>query len=244
MVNAMRMRKKKNLGGRMERVSDLMIRTPDQMRGNWHTLSGEHEIRLEIGCGKGKFICDTAAAHPELFFVAIEKIPDVLVMAMEKADRAEVKNVAFMCGDASLLANYFAPGEISLIYLNFSDPWPSNRHRSRRLTSEGFLRIYSGLLAGKGAVHFKTDNRDLFEFSVKEFTRCGWPLKNVTRDLHGILNHGGISDIESIRLEITEGEGGAVTEYEQRFTAMGVPINRLEALTPPHSEPERPSVTG
>lgn len=225
----MRMRKKKNLSERMEQVSKLRIDAPAELRGKWQTRSGGREIRLEIGCGKGKFICDTAAAHPELFFVAIEKIPDVLVMAMEKADIAMLENVVFVCGDAGLLDDYFEPGEISLIYLNFSDPWPSNRHRSRRLTSEGFLEIYNRLLSENGTVHFKTDNSGLFEFSVGEFTRCGWTLKNVTRDLHGIKESIRPDESDAPTLLNFSGAGGAVTEYEQRFSSMGVPINRLEA---------------
>jgi tRNA (guanine-N7-)-methyltransferase len=227
----MRMRKKKNLTDRMERVSEFLIEAPASMQGKWRELSGSRPVQLEIGCGKGKFVCDTASEYTDLFLVALEKIPDVLVMAMEKADKACLENVRFIRGDAGLLGNYFAQGEVERIYLNFSDPWPANRHKTRRLTSEGYLKIYKGLLAKGGSVFFKTDNRDLFEFSVKEFVRCGWTLKNVTRDLHDSAadKEAGRSPAVPSSAAAVQGPGGAVTEYEQRFVSMGMPINRLEA---------------
>jgi len=213
----MRMRKKKHLNDRMALVSSFLIGEPSDMAGKWAQISGGRPLHLEIGCGKGKFICETAALNPDIFYIALEKIPDVLVMAMEKADKAALENVRFIRGDAGLLRSYFACREAERIYLNFSDPWPSNRHRERRLTAEGYLRIYADILSESGSIFFKTDNSGLFEFSVREFTRCGWILKNVTRDLHGLAG-GGFNPA-----------GGAVTEYEQRFSSMGVPINRLEA---------------
>jgi len=213
----MRMRKKKHLNERMERVASFLIGNPSEMSGKWAQISGGRPLHLEIGCGKGKFICETAASNPDIFFIALEKVPDVLVMAMEKAGMEGLENVRFLRGDAGLLRAYFSPGEVERIYLNFSDPWPSNRHRDRRLTSEGFLRIYADILSDGGSIFFKTDNSALFEFSVKEFNRCGWILRNVTRDLHGGWE-GGFNPA-----------GGAVTEYERRFHSMGIPINRLEA---------------
>lgn len=202
----------------MERVSSLRIDAPAEMPGRWGQLSKGRPVRLEIGCGKGRFICDTAEQSPGVFFAALEKITDVLVMALEKALDRGLENVRFLRGDAGQLGEWFAQGEVDRIYLNFSDPWPANRHKARRLTAEGFLSIYRRILSPQGSIHFKTDNRDLFEFSVKEFTRCGWSLQNVTRDLHGEGAEPGI--------------GGAVTEYEQRFMELGVPILRLEAYPP------------
>lgn len=215
----MRMRKKKNLGARLARVSDWLIPNPAALRGAWSTLSGGKPVRVEIGAGKGKFICESALQEPDCFFLGIELVPDVLVMAVEKAAGLGLPNVRFIHGDAAKLPEFFAPGEISRIYLNFSDPWPQNRHRPRRLTHEGFLNHYQALLPGGGAVYFKTDNRDLFDFSVKEFIRCGWTLKNITYDLHAEKNPDAAA-------------GGPVTEYEERFSAAGVPINRLEAYPP------------
>lgn len=211
------MRKKKHLSERMERVSPLLIDDPQEHAGRWREVSGGRPVHLEIGCGKGRFICETASAAPDIFFVALEKVPDVLVMAMEKAAEAGLTNVRFIRCDAGELTRCFEKGEVGRIYLNFSDPWPSNRHRSRRLTSEGFLNIYRSILSDGGAIFFKTDNSGLFEFSVREFARCGFVLKNITRDLHAGTKSG------------FNPEGGAVTEYEERFHSLGVPIGRLEA---------------
>ncbi len=210
----MRIRKKKNLDARIERVSELLIVNPSEFRGNWHKISNGNPLHIEIGCGKGKFICETSASNPDIFYIAIEKIPDVLVMAMEKALQCSARNVKFLNIDAELLTQFFAPSEVDRIYLNFSDPWPSNRHKHRRLTSEGFLSAYREILSDQGALFFKTDNRPLFDFSLFEFEKCGWKLKNVTFDLHGGDN---------------PGAGGAMTEYEERFMGLGTPINRLEA---------------
>lgn len=213
----MRLRKKKNLNKRMEKVSSYLVADPSGLAGKWGLFSGGKPIRLEIGCGKGKFICETALADPDIFHVALEKVPDVLVMAMEKAAAAGIGNIRFICANASKLSNFFSEGEVERIYLNFSDPWPSNRHRKRRLTSENFLDIYRRILSPEGSIFLKTDNSDFFDFSVNELTRCGFTLKNVTRDLHADAGTG------------FNPEGGAVSEYEERFHSSGIPIHRLEA---------------
>ncbi|MGI6577670.1 MAG: tRNA (guanosine(46)-N7)-methyltransferase TrmB [Eubacteriales bacterium] len=237
----MRMRKKKNLTQRMERVKSLLVEDPEKISGSWDSLSSKRPIHLEIGCGKGKFITETAAADPDNFFVGLEKVADVLVMAMEKVSQTNLSNVLFIRGDANMLENYFSPGEVAKIYLNFSDPWPAKRHQKRRLTSEGFLSIYRKILAKDGIVCLKTDNRGLFEFSIEELKRCGWRIENITFDLHGSNQQDSkpqeqtdINSVESPKAyqPIFNPAGGAVTEYEQRFASMGIPICRLEAFPP------------
>ena len=208
----MRMRKKKNLPARLERVSGYIIAFPAENRGRWHEFSGGRPIHLEIGCGKGRFICETAKENPDVFFIAFEKISNVLITALERAAAEELDNLRFINRDAAILPEYFDKNEVSRIYLNFSDPWPAARHTKRRLTSEGFLKIYRSILKPEGNIYFKTDNSALFEFSITEFERCGWLLSEVTRDLHG----DGL-------------DGGVMTEYEERFCSMGIPIKRLVA---------------
>lgn len=205
----MRMRKKKNLTPRMERCARLLITDPAEHRGNWRALlPGAAELRLELGCGKGRFTCETAAAHPDILFVAVERVPDAMIIAMERAMAAGLNNVFFVDGDASKLSEYFAPDEVDLIYINFCDPWPSNRHARRRLTGEEFLRSYRSVLRHGGEVHFKTDNADLFEYSIFQFPKAGYALDEVTRNLHA----GGIR--------------GVMTDYEEKFHNLGTPINR------------------
>lgn len=207
--NAMRMRKKKNLAARMERCARLLVSDPAARRGDWRGLMpGAAGLRLEIGCGKGRFTCETAAAHPDTLFVAVERVPDAMIIAMERAAAMGLQNVFFVDGDAARLADYFAPDEIDLIYINFCDPWPSHKHARRRLTAEGFLRAYRGVLRRGGQVHFKTDNADLFEFSLFQFPKAGYALSEVTRNLH------------------QNGVTGVMTDYEEKFHLLGIPINR------------------
>ncbi len=211
----MRMRKKPNLGPRMEACADWLLQNPEEYRGIWHEkLTGGRPLYLEIGCGKGRFAVETAKLEPEHFIVGLEIVPDALVMAMESALRDDVQNVRFIHGNADECAAFFEPGEVERIYLNFSDPWPSNRHRHRRLTSEGFLRIYRQILGPGGQIFQKTDNAPFFEYSLLRFTMDGWNISSVTRDLHSI------------------GGGGVMTEYEEKFSSQGVPICRLEARLP------------
>ncbi len=205
----MRMRKKKNLTPRMERCARLLPDDPAGRRGAWRDLQpGASGLRVELGCGKGRFTCETAAAHPDILFVAVERVPDAMVIAMERAVAAGLQNVFFIDGDVSRLAEYFAPGEVDLIYINFCDQWPSRRHARRRLTSEGFLRGYRTVLRAGGQIRFKTDNSDLFEYSLLQFPKAGYALSEVTRDLHA----GGVR--------------GVMTDYEEKFHSEGIPINR------------------
>ena len=204
----MRMRKKKNLAPRMEACGALLVAGPEAERGRWRERKpGAVRLCIELGCGKGRFTAGTAAAHPENLYVAVERVPDAMVIAMERCGALGLTNVCFIDGDAAALERYFAPGEVDLIYINFCDPWPSVKHSRRRLTHEGFLRGYRKVLADGGQIHFKTDNRDLFEWSLFQFPKAGFTLSEVTRDLH----KGGVR--------------GVMTDYEEKFHAMGTPIH-------------------
>ena len=208
----MRMRKKKNLIPRMERCAAVQITDGFARRGRWRELMPQaRELRVELGCGKGRFTVETALANPDVMFVAIERVPDALVMAMERAVAAEVKNLWFVVGDASNLPEYFSPCEVDLIYINFCDPWPPKRQAKRRLTHRNFLNLYRRVLRQGGAVHFKTDNAPLFAFALEEFPAAGYRLSEVTDDLHG------------------QGPRGVMTDYEQKFYESGIPIHRCVA---------------
>lgn len=208
----MRMRKKKNLIPRMEACAGLWIKDPAERRGNWRALMPQTDrLRLELGCGKGRFTAQTAAAHPQDLYVAVERVPDAMVIAMERCRELGLTNVFFIDGDAAALGDCFAPDEVDLIYINFCDPWPSLKHARRRLTHQNFLRGYREILKEEGEIHFKTDNRDLFEWSLFQFPKAGFALSEITRDLHA------------------EGVRGIMTDYEDKFHSLGVPINRCVA---------------
>lgn len=209
-----RMRRKKNLVPRMERCSSYQILPPFPAPGSWRTAFGaaaDATLALEIGCGKGGFAVRTAQADPSCCLIAMDRVNEALVVGMERAASEQVQNLRFLSGDCAMLSELFAPGEVDIIYLNFSDPWPSKRHAKRRLTYRTFLEIYRKLLADDGVLYFKTDNRDLFEFSLEEFSGNGFLLDGVTYDLHA-------TDLPNIP-----------TEYEEKFAAAGMPIHRLAA---------------
>ncbi len=209
----MRMRKKKNCSARMERCADIWIKNPQEYKGGWHLRFGnDNPIHIEIGCGKGNFIVGMAKMYPDVNFIAIEKVEDVMVMAMEKAKDAELTNVLFMDMDAEKIAEVFTKGEVRRIYLNFSDPWKKNKQAKRRLTHKRFLDRYKEILPQGDYIWFKTDNKALFDFSLNSFAQENYKLENISLDLH---NSGF--------------EGNVMTEYEQRFSEMGMPIYRLEA---------------
>lgn len=210
----MRMRKKKNCAARMERCAALHIREPERYKGVWHSVFGNNNpIHIEIGCGKGAFVTGMALMHPDINFIAIEKVEDVIVMAMEKAQAAELNNVRFMDIDADRIESFFDKGEISRIYLNFSDPWKKNKQAKRRLTHKYFLDRYKNVLTEGDYIWFKTDNKNLFEFSLNSFAQENFKLENITLDLHN-----------------SRFEGNVITEYEQKFIDLGQPIYRLEAV--------------
>ncbi len=209
----MRMRKKKNLVPRMERCAGVQVMDPASLKGRWRSLMPQAvQLRVELGCGKGRFTVDTAQAHPDMLFIAIERVPDALVVAMERAVELGLENVRFVVGDASELTGYFAPGEADLIYINFCDPWPPKRQAKRRLTHRGFLDLYRQVLSPGGEIHFKTDNAPLFAFSLEEFAAAGYALREVTDDLH------------------KDGPQGVMTDYERKFHQEGIPIHRCVAV--------------
>lgn len=195
----------------------LSIGWPENCRGCWQDIfaRGERPLWVELGTGKGQFIAGLAAQHEDVNIIGIELQRGVLYYAGQKVAAAELANVRLVEGDISELLDVFAPGEVDRFYLNFCDPWPKARHAKRRLTHRGFLEKYATLLAPQGEIHFKTDNHDLFYFSIEEFQALGWTLRDVTNDLHQN------EPAENVR-----------TEYEQKFSAKGQPIYRLVAVVP------------
>jgi tRNA (guanine-N7-)-methyltransferase len=211
-IKYMRMRKKPNMPQRTARCAAVHIADPEVYRGVWlQKIHGYGALHLEIGCGKGTFTTETAAAAPDTLFVAIEKVPEALIIAMERAVRRDMTNIRFVETDAALLGSIFGPEEVERIYINFCDPWPRSGHKKRRLTHGKFLSLYKELLKPGGEIHFKTDNGDLFDFSLAEFTANGFELCDVTRDLH------------------ENGPAGVMTDYETKFFEQGVSINRCVA---------------
>ena len=208
----MRMRKKPNLLPRMERASAVLTAEPEQYRGRWlEAFPGFTALQLELGCGKGGFTCAAAAAMPETLLVAVEKVPDAMVVAMERAVEAGLRNVRFLDIDAVRLPELFAPGEVERIYVNFCDPWPKKKQFKRRLTAPGFLALYRQVLRPGGEIWFKTDNQPLFDWSLETLAEAGFRLSEVTRDLHA------------------DGPVGIMTDYEKKFYGEGKPICRLVA---------------
>ena len=223
----MRMRKKKNLIPRMDRCAAQLIRDPYEHQGRWRELMPQaRELRVELGCGKGRFTQGTAAAEPDVLFIAIEMVPDAMVVAMERCVNAGLTNVFFVDANADQLPQFFTPGEVDRIYVNFCDPWPSKRHAKRRLTHRDFLLRYRQVLRDGGEIHFKTDNVGLFAFSVTEFPFGGFTPTQVTHDLH------------------KDGICGIMTDYEEKFHNQGTKINRCVAvkteLPPQPAAPEQP----
>ena len=209
----MRVHKKKHGAERLEACGSIVINDLRKEGNNSRKLFGNDKpLRIEIGCGKGDFIVGTAAKEPDVNFLAIERVSDVLVTAAEKVRESGLSNVRVCCVDAKELTEIFEKGSIDRIYLNFSDPWPKSRHEKRRLTYRTFLAIYKEILKPGGAIYFKTDNRGLFDFSLEEFEAFGIRMEKLTFDLH---------NSEYM-------DGNVMTEYEKRFSSMGVPINRVE----------------
>ncbi len=195
-------------------VNPHVIQEPQEYRGHMKELFGNsNPLRIEVGMGKGQFITSLAAQNPQVNYIGIEKYSSVLIRAIEKQEQLQLPNLRFIRMDAELLPEVFAPGEVDRIYLNFSDPWPKDRHAKRRLTSPAFLARYREILAPDGQVEFKTDNEALFDFSLESVKESGWQLLMETRDLH----------------HSPYAEGNIMTEYESKFSAMGNPIFKLEA---------------
>ncbi len=207
----MRVRKKKNCDIRLEKSGSLWIREPELLKNRWHEEFGNNNpIHIEIGCGKGQFICEMAKKYPDIDFVAIEVVKDVMVIAMEKAEPLGLDNLRFIIGDAAKLCDYFDKGEAERIYLNFSDPWKKNKQAKRRLTHKNFLDVYKKVLKSGDMICFKTDNQKLFEFSLNSFAAENYKMSDITFDLH----NSGMED-------------NVMTEYETRFAEAGMPIYRV-----------------
>ena len=178
--------------------------------GTWKVIFGnDHPIHIEIGMGKGKFIHTMAKVHPEINYVGIEKYSSVLLRAIQKMEQEELPNLKFLRMDAENITTVFGSREVDKIYLNFSDPWPKDRHAKRRLPSREFLARYDVILKPEGRLEFKTDNRELFDFAVEELEPAGWKPEMLTYDLH--------SDEKLM-------DGNVMTEYEEKFSGMGNPI--------------------
>lgn len=194
--------------------SSYVIQDGKTVRGAWKQAFGnDHPIHIEVGMGKGRFITQLAFDHPEINYVGIERYSSVLLRALEKRETmTELQNLFFMCIDARELPEIFGENEVERIYLNFSDPWPKDRHAKRRLPSREFLSRYDKILVPEGTVEFKTDNRGLFDFALEEVKPAGWNLDACTFDLH----HDAVLS-----------EGNVMTEYEEKFSALGNPIHKM-----------------
>lgn len=219
----MRMRRKKNLDSRLAECDNLFEIITDELNFTEAVKKKEYldfekifgnsnPIVIEVGCGKGQFACEYAKANPEQNVIAVEKYGNVIVNACEKAQSMGLQNLFFIKGNAEYLTKYIPDSTAQRIFLNFSCPFPKNKYAAHRLTHKRFLDIYRQLLAPGGEIHQKTDNMHFFEFSIQEFSENGFALKNISLDLHS----SGIED-------------NIVTEYEERFSSMGMPIYRLEA---------------
>ena len=195
-------------------VSEYTASDPAGLRGHWaEQFPGCSDIFVEIGCGKGRFLAEMAQLHPGSAFIGLERISSVLVKAVEKQEALQLPNLMLVLYNANDLLDVFAEGEVDGIFLNFSDPWPKNRHEKRRLTAPGFLASYRQVLKPGGCVTFKTDNEDLFSWSRATFEQCGWDLLAVSEDLH----HSEFA------------EGNVMTEYEEKFSSAGKKIFMLKA---------------
>lgn len=208
----------RNIPGADEIVSQsaFCVKNPSQYRGEWFRFFGnEHQICIEIGMGKGQFLMNLARQNPQINYIGIERYTSVLLRAVQKLEENPLPNVRFLCVDASLLPEIFEKGEVDRIYLNFSDPWPKDRHARRRLTSPDYLARYAHILAEDGQIEFKTDNQDLFTYSLEQIQSSSiWKLDASTRDLH--------KDPEMSK-------GNIMSEYESKFSGIGNPICKLIA---------------
>lgn len=197
-------------------ANEYVYTEPEGMAGTWSQIFGNNNpVHIEIGMGKGRFITTLASMNPDINYVGIEKYSSVLLRAVEKQDELCLPNLRFIRMDAENITSVFSKEEVDRIYLNFSDPWPKDRHAKRRLTSRQFFARYDEILKSNGRVEFKTDNRPLFDFSVEEVNEAGWKLSVCTYDLH--------NDEKLV-------EGNVMTEYEERFSSQGNPICKLVAI--------------
>lgn len=202
----------RNVTGSRELIADsrFVVHEPFACKGKWNGIFGNDQpIHIEIGMGKGRFMMDMAAANPNVNYIGIEKYSTVLLRAIQKMEENELPNLRFIRMDAEDVCEVFDKGEVAKIYLNFSDPWPKDRHAKRRLPSKQFLERYDAILAKDGRIEFKTDNMDLFDFALSQLEPAGWRLEAMTRDLH--------HDEKLLA-------GNIMTEYEEKFSSLGNPI--------------------
>jgi len=204
----------KNVPGCRERIAESEYVVPEEelkeRAGSWKSsFAGPGELHIEIGMGKGRFIHEMALLHPDINYIGIEKYSAVLLRAVQKMEEEPKENLKFIRMDAEIIAEVFGPGEVDRIYLNFSDPWPKDRHAKRRLPSREFLARYDRILRADGRIEFKTDNRELFDWAVEQLPGSGWKADLITYDLH--------ADAELVKDNV-------MTEYEEKFSSMGNPI--------------------
>lgn len=209
----MRVRKRKGAEEHLANHPQYVILEPEAAKGKWHELFGnDNPIHIEVGSGKGAFITGMAQQKPNINYIGIDIQLSVLSYALDKVLASGAENVKLLRVDGSSLTNYFEDGEVDMMYLNFSDPWPKSRHEKRRLTYKTFLDTYKQILPENGEIHFKTDNRGLFEYSLASFSQYGMVLNKVWLDLHA-----------------SDYEGNVMTEYERKFSEKGQVIYRVEA---------------
>ena len=209
----MRVRKRKGAEEHLANHPQYVILEPEAAKGKWHELFGnDNPIHIEVGSGKGAFITGMAQQNPDINYIGIDIQLSVLSYALDKVLASGAENVKLLRVDGSSLTNYFEDGEVDMMYLNFSDPWPKSRHEKRRLTYKTFLDTYKQILPENGEIHFKTDNRGLFEYSLASFSQYGMVLNKVWLDLHA-----------------SDYEGNVMTEYERKFSEKGQVIYRVEA---------------
>lgn len=202
----------RNISGARDAIAEspLVIHEPEKLKGKWRERFGNNRpIRIEIGMGKGKFIHELAEKNPKVNYIGIEKYSSVLLRALQKMEAFPVPNLLFLRMDAENITEVFDTGEVERIYLNFSDPWPKDRHAKRRLPSAEFLKRYDRILEKDGVLEFKTDNKELFDFALEEVPAAGWEALKISFDLH--------RDEEM-------GRDNVMTEYEEKFSALGNPI--------------------
>ena len=211
----------RNIPGAKDAItgSNYVVQEPASHKGKWtQVFPKDQPLHIEVGMGKGRFLMDMAKLHPEINYIGIEMYDSVLLRAIQKKEALaeegqELSNLKFMRMDARLLPEVFEKGEVSRIYLNFSDPWPKDRHAKRRLTSPQFMAVYDQILCPEGKVEFKTDNRGLFDYSLEAIPEAGWEIEMHTFDLH----------------HSEYAEGNVMTEYETKFSGEGKPICKLTA---------------
>ncbi|WP_113927610.1 tRNA (guanosine(46)-N7)-methyltransferase TrmB [Bacillus sp. P14.5] len=212
----MRLRNKPWASEKLNEYPQYVVAQPEDKKGKWHEeFKNDNPLHIEVGTGKGQFVTEMAKANPDVNYIGIELYESVIVSALDRIIEADIPNVKLLNVDAKNLKEYFEKNDVDRVYLNFSDPWPKNRHEKRRLTFESFLKLYEDILVDEGEIHFKTDNQGLFEYSLKSFSHYGLLLNFLSLDLHN-------SDFE----------GNIMTEYEEKFSSRGQRIYRCEVKYP------------